>query len=201
MRREDPVTIREAVRGDAPLLARLIDIAGEGIPSWLWQRNAGPGETPLHYGTIRAARDEGAFSWRNCLVGMAGLRPVAMMLGSLVTEPDEEEIAALPALPEPIRPLVELEHEAVGSYYVNALAVWPGFRDRGIGSRLLAAAEARGRALGAQRISIQVFSQNTHALRLYERAGYRVAGRRPILLHPCQPWYDEDVLLLLKDAG
>ncbi|HMO69118.1 MAG TPA: DUF6505 family protein [Novosphingobium sp.] len=36
--------IRPARKSDAPVLARLIDIAGEGIPSYLWARAAEPGE-------------------------------------------------------------------------------------------------------------------------------------------------------------
>ena len=61
------------------------------------------------------------------------------------------------------------------------------------------AAENRAKAQGISRMSIQAYEQNTGAVRLYERLGYRRAETRPVLSHPCQPYYDGRVLLLLKD--
>ena len=53
---------------DAADLARLVDLAGEGLPSYLWARMAEPGEDAFAVGERRrAARDEGAFSWRNAV--------------------------------------------------------------------------------------------------------------------------------------
>lgn len=197
------ITVRGARAEDAHDLAKLIDIAGEGIPSCLWARTARSGETPLDVGVARARRDSGGFSYRNALVAVLNGRVAGMVLGYMVTAPTEEDRAALPELPEPIRPMVELEQlpESVGSFYVNALAVRPGLRGYGIGSRLLAAAEQRAATLGCDRMTIQVFSQNQGALALYRRSGYATAASRPVLLHPCQPYYDEDILLLGKELS
>lgn len=192
-------TLRPATPDDAPLLAKLIDIAGEGIPNWLWSGMAKAGESALEVGAQRARRESGGFSYRHALVGERGGEAAGMVLGYRIAEPTAAERAAVPGLPAPIRPFVELEQEAVGSYYVNALAVLPGRRGGGLGTRLLRAAEAEGRRLGAARASIQVFEQNEGAVRLYRRCGYREAAARPVLLHPCQPYYDGRVLLLLAD--
>jgi ribosomal protein S18 acetylase RimI-like enzyme len=198
---QDTITIRSAVAEDAAALAQLIDTAGEGIPVWLWSVSARPDEPALAVGEARARRETGAFTYRHALVAGPEGRAVAMLLGYIVPMPSEAERATLPDLPPEIRPMVELEQEpaSVGTYYVNALAVRPGRRGRGLGSRLLVAAEHRAQELGASAMSIQVFSQNQGAARLYARHGYRTAARRPVLSHPCQPYYDEDILLLRKE--
>jgi ribosomal protein S18 acetylase RimI-like enzyme len=197
----DALTVRQATPADADRLARLIDIAGEGIPVWLWSRMAEPGRSPLEVGAARARRDAGGFSYRNALVACLADRPVGMALGYVIAEPTPADRAALDDLPPPLRPFVALEHASVGSFYVNALAVLPGHRGAGIGRHLLDAAEARAGALGARTMSIQVYAQNQGAVRLYTRHGYRVVAREPVLLHPCYPYYDGDVLLLLKDVA
>src|SRR3546814_2245097 len=59
---------RPAVRADAPVLAELVNHAGEGIPLYLWDKLREPGETAWDVGRRRAARDDGAFSYRNALI-------------------------------------------------------------------------------------------------------------------------------------
>ncbi|MAZ18267.1 MAG: GNAT family N-acetyltransferase [Ahrensia sp.] len=194
-----PIALREATPADAPALARLIDIAGEGIPAWLWSQMATEGRSPIEVGEERARRETGGFSWRNALVAERDGKVAAMMLGYPIGEPSEAERAQVSDLPAPVRPFVELEHRAADSFYVNALATLPGRRGFGLGAALMQAAEAKAKAQGISRMSIQVYEQNTGAVRLYERLGYSHAETRPVLSHPCQPYYDGRVLLLLKD--
>jgi ribosomal protein S18 acetylase RimI-like enzyme len=52
------------------------------------------------------------------------------------------------------------------------LAVYPAYRRRGIGQRLVTAVEQRLRALGAERITSLVFSDEAGAAELWRRAGY-----------------------------
>jgi ribosomal protein S18 acetylase RimI-like enzyme len=80
-----------------------------------------------------------------------------------------------------LRPLQELENLAPGTWYVNVLAVPPGFRNLGLGGRLLQRAEETGRACGRRGLSIIVSDANEGAWRLYERAGYREAATRPMV--------------------
>jgi len=191
--------IRAATPQDARTLAKLIDIAGEGIPNWLWTRMAADRQTPLDVGEERARRETGGFSYRNALVADRGGDVAAMMLGYPVGEPSEADRDAVADLPEPVRPFVELEHLSGGTFYVNALAALPGRRGSGLGTALMKAAEDKAAAAGITQLSVQVFEQNAHAVKLYDRLGYRVAETRPVLSHPCQPYYDGRVLLLLKD--
>lgn len=55
---------------------------------------------------------------------------------------------------------------------LHDVAVRPGYRGRGIGQALLAAAEADARELGCCKITLEVRVDNV-AQRLYQRAGFR----------------------------
>jgi GNAT superfamily N-acetyltransferase/DNA-binding transcriptional ArsR family regulator len=74
------------------------------------------------------------------------------------------------------RLFTEEEH---GSGYVDpdtpeiAIAVWPGHRGRGLGTRLLAALAEAARAAGIGRLSLAVERENP-AADLYLRCGYRI---------------------------
>lgn len=58
------------------------------------------------------------------------------------------------------------------------LAVAPEARRRGIGRRLLKLAVATARRQGARRILLEVAADNTAALALYDRIGFREVARR-----------------------
>ena len=57
-----------------------------------------------------------------------------------------------------------------------SIAAAPSSRGRGIGARLLAAAEDAARARGCRAIRLEVRVDNAAAIALYERAGYRCIG-------------------------
>ena len=187
--------IRPATAMDAETMAKLIDIAGEGIPGWLWQRACVDGQTPLEIGTERAKRSSGGFSYANALIAANGAAPLGMVLGYAITEAPTENPDDLPA---PVAPFIELEKRSVGSWYINALAVFPGHRGQGLGSKLMNAAEELALEHGGEVMSIQVYGQNTGAVRLYENLGYVRAASAPVRLHPTPPYYTGDVLLLKK---
>ena len=188
---------RDARRDDARVLAQLIEIAGEGIPTYLWAQQAKPGQDPVGVGAARAARDDANFSYRNAVVAQAEGQVVGMLLAYPLPTPGLEDLAELPAIPELLRPLVELEYQVPGSYYINALAVLAAFRGSGIGAALLALAESRAGGAGCETLSVQVFAENEGAFRLYRRCGYDVVDRRPIVAHECYP-YSTEVLLMTR---
>lgn len=193
-----PITMRNAIHEDALPLAKLIDIAGEGIPHWLWQKSCAPDQDPLEVGVERAQRTQGGFSFKNAIVAESQGRIAGMVLSYSIDEAPDDDTALLPA---PIAPFVELEKHSVGTWYINALAVFAGSRGRGIGSRLLMQAEQQAKRAGYGAMSIQVYSQNTGAYDLYTRLKYEEVARAPVRQHPCQPYYDEDVVLLIKSLA
>jgi ribosomal protein S18 acetylase RimI-like enzyme len=62
---------------------------------------------------------------------------------------------------------------AIGSWYVDALAVAEDARRRGVARALLADAEATARAEGATGVSLDTGLENEPARRLYEASGYQ----------------------------
>ena len=95
-----------------------------------------------------------------------------------------------------MRPLVRLEAKAPGSWYVNVLATFPEFRRRGIGARLLAIAEQKGREEGAPSLSVIVGGWNESAARLYQSAGYSALASEPAILFPGCPHQGDWVLMV-----
>lgn len=189
-------SIRQAIRQDAYDLARLIDIAGEGIPAWLWARNCADRQTPLEFGAEKARMSLGGFSYLNAQVAMLQGEVAGMVLSYPIDSAPEDDPASLP---EPIAPFVELEAQSVGTWYINALAVYPGKRGDGIGTALLKHVECLALVAGSHSVSIQVYGQNAGAVRLYQSLGYELVAKAAVQLHPCQPYYTGDVLLLIKD--
>ena len=174
--------LRRARLDDAATLAQLIDLAGEGMPGHLWAEMAQAGETALDVGTQRTAREEGGFSYRHTVVAEIDRAVAGMLIG--YRQPDPYDTRDMAAVPDIVRPLVELEAEAPGTWYINALAVFPSHQGQGIGSRLLALADALAADAGARTLSLIVAGENTGAFRLYGRSGFRPAAVRPIVAFP-----------------
>lgn len=182
-------TPRPATPDDASALAELINFAGEGMPFYLWEKRAEPGESAWDVGKARALRTEGAFSYRNAFVSEVGGNVAAMLLGYGLPE---EPGAIADDMPPMFVPLQELENIAPGSWYVNVLAVYPDHRGKGFGTRLLRLSEELARKEGRRSMSIIVADANTGARRLYERCGYIETARRPIVkedwVNPGENW-------------
>lgn len=65
-----------------------------------------------------------------------------------------------------------------------AVRVFPPLQGYGIGGWIISAAETAARARGAREIQLGVEPENTPALRLYERLGYRAVGHPNIVSKP-----------------
>lgn len=166
---------RAARRDDAAALARIIDLAGEGLPLHLWQQSCDPGQDPWQIGASRAARDTGGFSWRNARVIEIGGQVAAGMIGYRIGHEPEP----LYDLPPILRPLQALENRALGSYYINAIATLPDHRGRGLARVLMQ--EAERLAAGAGTLSLIVADVNLPAQRLYAGLGYAERAREAVV--------------------
>ena len=63
-----PPILRPATIDDATVLAELVNHAGDGMPLYLWDQMAEPGEAAWAVGRHRASREEGSFSYRNATI-------------------------------------------------------------------------------------------------------------------------------------
>jgi ribosomal-protein-alanine N-acetyltransferase len=81
--------------------------------------------------------------------------------------------------------------------HINNLAVRPELRGQGLGRMLLARVLEEAEGMGAAGATLEVRRSNTAAQRLYNRAGFRLAGVRPsYYTNPI-----EDALILTRDAA
>lgn len=171
---------RPATPDDAHQLAVFVNMAGEGLPFYLWERMAGAGQTPWDVGHARARRDSGSFSWRNAIlrVDESG-EPIACLIGyPLEDNPAPVDYSTLPPMFEPLQRLEDL---APGTWYINVLATLESHRRRGHGRELLALAESLAASKGKRGLSIIVSDANTGARRLYTSLGYREVAQRPMV--------------------
>jgi ribosomal protein S18 acetylase RimI-like enzyme len=186
---------RPAVIADAPLLAELVNYAGEGLPLYLWSKMAAAGEDAWDIGRRRAAREEGSFSYRNAAIIEHAGQAAGCLIGYQIPDEPKPIGADMPAM---FVPMQELENLAPGTWYVNVLAVAPQFRGHGLGTRLLALADDTARGLGKRGLSVMVADSNRGARRLYERCGYRQRATRPAVK---EGWVNDvrELVLLTKD--
>lgn len=170
--------IRRARASDAAHLVRFINMAADDLPLHFWRKTVGPEGDPWALGQERAARETGNFSYSNAWLAEVEGTIAACLLGYGA---EAEHGPIDPDTPPIFVPLLELEALAPGSWYLNVLATYEAFRGKGLGSALLAHAEAIAAAAGHDTISL--IAEDTHhdALRLYTAKGFREVARRPVV--------------------
>jgi ribosomal protein S18 acetylase RimI-like enzyme len=171
--------IEDATKAQSRELAFLINLAGEGIPEYLWKGMAQKDELPMDVGAMRAAREEGGFSYKNARVCTDN----GELLGMIISyrQPQPYDIGDISEYPEIVRPLVLLESEAPGSWYINAIATFEKFCGRGVARKLMEEAEGRALLENCKQVSLIVASENIRAKRLYEHIGYRKVSSLPVI--------------------
>jgi ribosomal protein S18 acetylase RimI-like enzyme len=187
---------RRATPDDAQTMAELVNMAGDGLPLYLWGKLAQPGEDAWEVGRRRARRDSGSFSYVNTVMLEQKGRPVACLIGYRL--PDTPEPIDYEKMPAMFVGMQELENLAPKTWYVNVVATYPELRGKGLGTSLLSVAEDIAIDTGASGMSIIVADSNAGARRLYARTGYREAATRRAVKEswksPAENW-----VLLVKD--
>ena len=173
-----PFALRPATRADARDIAALFRISSEGAADYIWSKLAAPGQDLLDVGTGRYSRENTDFSYQNCVMATADGQ-VAGMLHSypMVADPDPS-----PPTDPVLAPYAGLE--IPGTLYISSLARYEGWRNQGLGTRLLEAARQRAAALGLAGLSLIDYASNTGARRFYERHGFRIVDACTIVPHP-----------------
>lgn len=182
---------RHAIIDDAPVLAELVNYAGEGLPHYLWGTLAESGEDAWDVGRRRAARDDGSFSYRNAAIIERDEHCAGCLIGYEISDDPEPIADDMPAM---FVPLQELENLVPGTWYVNVLAVRPQFRGHGLGTQLLDLADKTAQSLGKRGLSVIVSDANAGARRLYERCGYSQSATRPMVK---EGWKNDGTLWVL----
>lgn len=189
---------RRATSDDVPELPELVNIAGHGLPLYLWGKLAGPGESPWDVAINRAKRGKGGFAFDNTVVREEGGKIAACMIAYRLS--NAPTVYSHDDVPAVVAPLYELENVVPGTWYINVLASFPEYRGRGYGAELLQLSELMARDAQCKGLSLIVSDENTAARRLYERHGYTERATLPIVKegweHAGENW-----VLLVKDLG
>ena len=187
------ITFRPALKSECRTIASLYSICSDGVADYIWTKLAEPGEDILDVGQRRYEREDLMFSYRNCTVVTVAGKVAGMLVAFPVqVDPDAEGQEQDPVL----APYHRLEED--DSYYICGVALFPEYRGRGIGSRLMALAEQQARQRGLKKLSLIVFEQNSGAKRLYDNLGYREAAREQVVTHPLIH-HGGDALLMVKE--
>lgn len=180
--------IRPATPADAASMAVLVDIAGYGLPAWIWSAAVARGDASsvLEVGRSRALREQGSFSYRNAFIAELDGNVAGMLTG--YRQPDTMTIDDLAEVDPVLRPLFALEALAPGTWYVNVLATFAEYRSKGVGAALLAQAETLARQTNASGLSVIFEDDNLGGRQLYERTGFKEVASRPFVAFPgCRP--------------
>jgi ribosomal protein S18 acetylase RimI-like enzyme len=193
------ITIRPARPSDASDIALLINVATHGgiARGWAAEDEAGESYDPIEIGRLEVLRDDETFNWRNATMADA---PAGEVAGMLLGYREPQKGRPVPPDTAPFMvPLLELEAAAEGTWFISMLGVHIPWRGRGVGSRLLEAADGKRRATAAGGLSLIVEDVNADARRLYERHGFSVRTSRPMARFPGSTAPGRDWLLMVKD--
>ena len=174
---------RNATEDDCTELALIRDIAGRRMPSYLWSQEVGQGQSYFEYGREIIRTDMNSNSYfKNWLVAESQSKFVGAFFGFSVDEPYPE--FDLATVPECFRPCVELERVASGCWLLQAIAILPQYRGKGLARQLLNKAGSVAKDSGANRIALQVEEVNEVAFKTYQSNGYVEVDRRPYVHFP-----------------
>ena len=137
--------LRPATQADATTLKRVFELASHGLSTYLWNAARKDGENLDHVALCRM-RDKIADPDQSITVAEIDGCPAGGLLSYAITE--TESLIDQPAM---MRSFIELDNALIGTRYVNALAVFPEFRRKGVATALLdqerAASAKNGMAL------------------------------------------------------
>jgi len=179
------VTTRPAIATDVDWAAPLIFATGPALFSYIFASPSDQAQAILRQAFVYPQH---AFSYEHTQVVEMEGQPAGLMVsysGSLKRQADEKvhqvmaRILPLLKLPKILINLADLtrikQDVAANDYYILGLSILPEFRNRGLGSYLLAQAEEQSRTYQCHELCLDVTYTNTKARNLFERAGYRVA--------------------------
>ena len=190
---------RTATEYDCTELALIRDIAGRRMPSYLWSQEVGQGQSYFEYGRERIRTDANYNAYfKNWLVAEFQSKFVGAFFGFSVDDPYPD--IDLNAVPECFRPCVELERVASGCWLLQAIAILPQYRGKGLARQILGKAESVAKDSGTNRIALQVEEVNEVAFKTYQRNGYVEVDRRPYVHFPSSE-DTGDVVLMWKELN
>ena len=173
-----PIEFRPAQASDAHDIARFFQLTSEGMADYIWSKLAAPGEALLSVGAARYAREQGDFSYKNCLMATDAGRVIGMMHSYALHAMPDGHVETDPVL----APYADME--IPNTLYISSLALDEAWRGQGLGVQFLRHAQQRADAAGLEGLCLIDYAENHGARRFYERHGFQIVKTCQIVAHP-----------------
>ena len=166
--------IRQATTEDAGHFVRIFELASHGLAPYLWRQAIGKDGDIYAYALNSMQTKINKAAPNTALIAETD----GEVSGGIITYDIGQKPEEIPSDTDPVVvPLIELENLALGTHYVNAVAVFPEYQGRGIGKALLHQVDQNS---GPKGMSLIVEDQNVRAAELYQKFGYAFAASAPI---------------------
>lgn len=170
------IQIEKGQPSQATDIVMLMDMAGYGIPSTLWTKaKEHKNQSPLEIGRKKLLAGKGGFALKNSIVAKSGDSIVGMGLGYIIAEPNSAEDIA--SVDEPLQPLLVLENDLVGAFYLNAGAAYEEYRRNGIATQIVEYFMESCRQQGIARVGSIVDEKNKASLGVFAKLGFEVTKK------------------------
>lgn len=183
--------LRKAVLDDCLNIAQLFSMATDGVADYVWSTLQAdyPGLSLLEIGAKQFARQTD-LSYQNCtavecdknLIGMMIAFPMQSSKKEFKDQFEEVKRSEISSgTSNVLTPYYQLK--APGTLRIAGLALSPEFRGQGIGTQLLSLAQHQAQELRFSKLSLLAFEQNTGAVMLYQRNGFKIVNRASVVPH------------------
>ena len=187
---------RPGEKEDCLKMAELISIASDGVLEYLLN-DLVPEMTPVQVMSKNLEKSNSIESYKNSVVALDEDNVVGMALSfpSYYHKITDEMRSFFPA--DRLGHLRQYYSSRVeNSWMLDALGVFENYRRRGIAEKLIRLAKERAIENGYNTLSLIVFADNTLAIPLYKRTGFKVVQK--IELHGNEFIKHENGCLLMK---
>lgn len=195
------LSLRQPIAEEAPALAELSRAATHGLLDVFYDRLIA-GQDLQHTIIDRRILREGHLAslpyW-----AVVAAEDGAVMGGVNAFAFDEADAAVPDPLITPerlsvFRTLSDLERQAAGSYYINAIATFPTYQKQGVGRMLVDNVIRQATNKPLDRVTLSTFEADAPLFRWYQNLGFTVRDRRPIEPHPLLHNTGNGVLMELR---
>ncbi len=191
------VSIRPATVADIPHLAA-VKFAAYGGYAELMYADSVPGLTPKQILELRLEQENATSHFSNGWIAEVDGVPA----GGIQIYPADLEQDDPPDLFVPMDRIPYLafadDMTLADSFFLDAIAVFDGFRSHGVGTRLMEKAIEEAGESGLKTMSLVAFAENATACELYRRHGFEERIRRPATAHPALR-FTGDFLLMARE--
>ena len=182
------INIRPATQDDARFIVPLIAESSGGVWTAIWNSQSSPGVAVNSVAESYLTNTQNELSIVNTVIAESAGDRVGLMVAyqeppiELTEDASAKHSDNGDSLDAALRPYRELRDSE--SWFISEICLLPASRGKGIGTQLLNHARESAIRAGFTRLTLRVFSENVGAIKLYQRFGFTITGRRDVVSYP-----------------